>query len=96
MSVAVVLVAQERRIARQLRAAGATSPESARPLAELGVRDGLALGRLRRRGAVLEGGPGAYYLDESAYAATRSSRRAVILGLAAALVAAGVVYAATR
>ncbi|HEX8905298.1 MAG TPA: hypothetical protein VF771_10675, partial [Longimicrobiaceae bacterium] len=69
-------------VVRALRRAGATSPDAARQLGELGRLDARALGRLVAAGTVHQAAPGRYWLDEAAYAARRG-RRMVALGIAA-------------
>ena len=62
----------------RLRMAGATSPQQARTLEELGISRGLVLRRLRERAVVRLAGPDRFYLDEQSWAAVRRSRRRAI------------------
>ncbi len=66
-----------RRIFVRFRAAGATSPESARSLAELGIEPSRTLARLERRNLLRELPEGRYYLDEIAY--EKWTRRRLVL-----------------
>jgi len=69
------IVHAEHRVARELRDAGATSPERAVPVAGTRPLDGRALERLLGAGAVREAGSGRYWLDVEGYGAYRGSRR---------------------
>lgn len=82
--VAAMIAASEQRIARQLREAGATAPERAIAFETERRIDRGRLERLVNKGVVRVAGPGAYWLDESAWEAMRSRRRTAILLLAGA------------
>ena len=69
------IIHAEHRVARGLRDAGATGPETAGPVAATHRLDGRALERLVSAGAVREAGAGRYYLDADAYRAYRGERR---------------------
>jgi hypothetical protein len=93
---AAVIIARERRVIEAFTAAGATSPERARPMDSLGVEsDGMALRRLQGHAVIREAEAGRYYLDLPSWQALRRMRRrlvlvlllAVILTFAAALMA---------
>jgi len=78
------IIHAEHRVARGLRDAGATGPDSAAPVPATRPLDGRALERLIGAGAVRESGAGRYYLDADAYRAYRGERRKralVILGV---------------
>ena len=75
---ATVILGKERRMVSRLRMAGATRPEQARTLEELGISRGLVLRRLRERAVVRQAGPDRYYLDEPSWEVVRRSRRRAI------------------
>lgn len=80
-----MLAAAEQKLLAPLRAAGATSPARAVPLA---VDDGVSPERLRslmRRGIVVEARPGLYYIDEAAVARGRQVSRPVLVVVILAL-----------
>lgn len=75
-----------RQTVSRFRVAGATFPENARSLADLGVRNGIAVKLLRRRSVLVDAGGERYYLDEVGYERWRKRRRiilAVVLGVIA-------------
>ena len=78
MSIVAIILAKERRMVGQFRAAGATRPEQARTLEELGMSRGGILRRLRERAVIRQAGPDRYYLDEPSWEAIRRSRRRAI------------------
>ncbi|MFL5538513.1 MAG: hypothetical protein ACJ8J0_05945 [Longimicrobiaceae bacterium] len=69
------IVHAEHRVARELRDAGATSPERAASVSASHPLDGRALERLLGAGAVREAGAGRYWLDVEGYGAWRGARR---------------------
>ena len=69
-SAAAAAAQAERRHLDALRTAGATAPERARPLEQLGLARDDAFGRLAARGILREAG-GGVYLDEAAFIAHR-------------------------
>lgn len=85
-TVTAVLLGRERRLVSTFAARGATSPESARTLQELGVSDGLILHRLEKR-AVVRRADGRYYLDEKSWEAVRRGRRRAVSVLGAIVLA---------
>jgi CubicO group peptidase (beta-lactamase class C family) len=87
--VIAVILAKERRTVARLRAAGAVSPDSARPLADLGIKHGVILHRLRDRAVIRHTSQDRYYLDEESWDAVRRQRRravSVIVAIAVAIV----------
>ena len=68
------------------RRGGATSPTSARSLADLGLSDSWPVRRLQRRAVIREPQPGVLYLDEEVWAAVRRTRRRVALTFGTILV----------
>ena len=77
-AVAALVAASDRRIARQLREAGATSPDRAASFEpERGI-DRRRLDRLIERG-VVHRTSGGYWLDEPAWEALRSKQRTLVL-----------------
>lgn len=94
MSVAAVILIRERWLVDRFRRAGATSPEAARTLAEVGADEGIALNRLSRRAVIREAKAGAYYLDEPTWTALRGTRRrlaAIVIGVGLLVAAASYV-----
>jgi hypothetical protein len=76
---AVVMIRREKEAVAVFRAAGATSPETARPPDALGVTSDHTIRRLETR-AVLRPGrqPGTLYLDEPSWAAITGIRRRML------------------
>jgi anti-sigma factor RsiW len=72
---AAAIAMKIRRIVDAFRRAGATSPAAARSLAELDLRESWIANRLIKRGVLLQGEPGRYYLDEKGWQAFRRARR---------------------
>src|SRR5688500_10665799 len=90
-NVAPVLIAKaDRELVESLRLAGATSPETARPVAAPRHLVGRRLGMLLRAGVIREVSGSLYYLDETAWTTFRSAQRrrmltVVILAIAVVL-----------
>ena len=80
-AIAAVIVRKERELVDLFRDAGATTPETARTLDEVGVDQAWPLSRLRRRAVVREAAPGRYYLDEEVWTAMRGMRQRIVLTL---------------
>ncbi len=96
--VAAALIRREKDAVAVFRAAGAISPDTARPPESLVVSSDLTIRRLERR-AVLRPGrqPGTLYLDEPSWEAATWSRRRLALVLVVIVVfAAAAAYFATR
>ena len=72
------------RLVRELRAAGATHPETAQFLSAWAETDVVALDQLEARGVIRQSSPGFYYLDEAA--AWRKGVTWILLWLGAAVV----------
>jgi hypothetical protein len=87
MSGEYVLIKQNQYM-RRFKTAGATAPASARPPAELRVRENHIFRGLVRRGVFVEAGDGRYYidLDQAAEFAALRRRMAFFTGLAVVLV----------
>ena len=85
----------ERGVRDAFHEAGALDPTNAKPLADIGIEESMALHRLERHAVVRESSPGCYYLDEDAFQELRSGRRKMALMFATAVVLTGlvVVYA---
>jgi hypothetical protein len=92
-AVIAAVAASERRIARQLREAGAVSPETAIALDAGGHLDRRRLASLLDAGAVREAEPGHYWIDEEAWAARGDKRRSLMLIAAIVALIAAVVMA---
>jgi hypothetical protein len=78
------IIHAEHRVARGLRDAGATGPESAAPVPATHPLDGRALERLVSAGVVREAGAGRYWLVAGTYGAYRRERRKralIVLGV---------------
>lgn len=90
-STAVVVAASTNRIIRTFRRAGATSPQTAKTLEELGCRRSLPFRKLERRGVLVEVPDERYYLDEDAAEEFATYRRMIFLvSLAVAMVVIGI------
>ena len=61
------------------RRAGATSPTTAKSLADLGLEDSWPVRRLQKRAVIREPQPGVMYLDEEVWAAVRRTRRSAAI-----------------
>jgi hypothetical protein len=97
--VAIIAASQQRRFIAAFHDAGATSAQTARPLAEIGANDARLLRALMNQGVVCEPSPGRYFFDDAAYAALLRSRRPIallVLALALLGVLLGVFVALTR
>ncbi|HKP30173.1 MAG TPA: hypothetical protein VJU15_12255 [Gemmatimonadales bacterium] len=95
----VIILTQERRIAEAFERAGATAPDRARGLHELGVDpDGLAWRRLHDRSVLREAGANTrrFYLDRDAWYALRQVRRRIGVALLLAIVVAIFVFKVFR
>jgi hypothetical protein len=73
------VAAMQNRYLRVLERAGATSPSTARTLAELDLKDKRVFRGLVRRGCVVEAGAGRYYLDLERVAARRRRVHVVLM-----------------
>jgi hypothetical protein len=78
-AIAAVIRRKEREVVDDFRRGGATSPTSARSLADLGLSDSWPVRRLQRRAVIREPQPGILYLDEEVWQAVRRTRRRVAL-----------------
>jgi hypothetical protein len=86
--VVAVILARERRMVARMRAAGAIDQGHARTLAELGIKRGVILRRLRERAVIRQAQPDHFYLDEESWNVVRRQRRravSVIVAIAMAL-----------
>ncbi|HMA21985.1 MAG TPA: hypothetical protein VKO87_14340 [Gemmatimonadaceae bacterium] len=68
--------------------AGATTPATARSLDDIGIHEGGAVRRLRKRAVIRESSPGLFYFDEDVWQAVRGMRRrmAVVMLIVMALI----------
>jgi hypothetical protein len=87
--------AERHRILAAFRRGGAVTSETAKTLAQLGLREELLIRRYRDRGIIRETDRGAYYLDEDAL---REFEHALLKWLAvpAAVIIALIVWAIAR
>jgi len=91
MSATTVILASTNRILRSFRHAGATSPDKAKTLRELGCRRSLPFRKLEARGVLVPVPGDRYYLNEDAAEEFTAYRRIVfLLSLAVALAFLGV------
>ena len=104
-AVVAVMAAQKQarmRVLDAFRLAGATAPERAQPIDQLGLTRNSALLELERQGVIKTAGGGRVYLDEAAYVAVRDRQptravRVLAVVLAVVLVILlGVTIALTR
>ena len=77
----VSILRRERKVVRQFREAGATTPGAARSLDELQVHGNVALRRLRHRAVIREAGGDRFYLDEEVWEAMSRDRRRVSIAI---------------
>jgi hypothetical protein len=91
-AIAAVIRRREREVVDDFRRGGATSPTTARSLADLGLSDSWPVHRLQKRAVIREPEPGIMYLDEEVWAAVRRMRRRVglIFGTIFVLLAIGI------
>jgi hypothetical protein len=91
-ALAAVIRLKEREVVDDFRRGGATSPTTAKSLADLGLEDSWPVRRLRRRAVIREPEPGVMYLDEEVWAAVRRTRRrvALVFGVVLVLLALGI------
>lgn len=86
MSAAGAIVVRQNKYIRRFRNAEALSPETAKTLEELGIRESWTFSRMVGRGVFIEAGEGRYYMDpigEDQFLAGRWMRiiATVIIGL---------------
>ncbi len=93
-AIAAVIRKKEREVVDDFRRRGATSPITARSLADLGLEDSWPVRRLQKRAVIREPQPGVLYLDEEVWAAVRRSRRqvAVVIGSVMLLLVIGIAF----
>jgi len=91
-AIAAVIRRREREVVDDFRRGGATSPTTARSLADLGLSDSWPVHRLQKRAVIREPEPGIMYLDEEVWAVVRRMRRRVglIFGTILVLLAIGI------
>lgn len=91
-AIAAVIRRREREVVDDFRRGGATSPTTARSLADLGLSDSWPVHRLQKRAVIREPEPGILYLDEEVWAAVRRMRQRVglIFGTIFGLLAIGI------
>lgn len=80
-AIAAVIRRKEREVVDDFRRGGATSPTTAKSLADLGLEDSWPVRRLQRRAVIREPEPGIMYLDEEVWQAVRRTRRRIGLTL---------------
>jgi hypothetical protein len=85
-AIAAVIRKKEREVVDDFRRGGATAPDAAKSLAELGLEDSWPVRRLQRRAVIREPQPGLMYLDEEVWAAVRRTGRRVALTFAAVMI----------
>ncbi|MBI1798338.1 MAG: hypothetical protein HYR73_01465 [Candidatus Eisenbacteria bacterium] len=93
---AAVVILKERAIVAAFRDAGATSAATATTPAALGVHEGLAFRKLRRRAVLREAGQGLFYLDEQSWEALRRIRRQLAVAVAILALVAAAAYLLRR
>lgn len=87
-AVAAGIIARKRRtIVRAFREHGATSPETARSLTELGLSEGPLLHGMRLRHVIVDVGSDRFYLDTAREQAVDRTRRVVVAVVALVAVA---------
>lgn len=100
-TIAAVIAASSARVAEDLlerfRVSGATAPDRAQSLSQLGLTpDAAMLAQYAQAGVICQTRGDRFYLDESAYAVyrRRGTRTAMIIAIAAGLMAVGMAVAA--
>lgn len=73
-----LIARKRRRIIRAFREHGATSPETARSLAEVGLSEELLLHVMKLRHLIVDAGGDRFYLDTARERAIERSRRVVV------------------
>ena len=76
-AIAAVIRRREREVVDDFRRGGATSPTTARSLADLGLSDSWPVHRLQKRAVIRQPEPGIMYLDEEVWAAVRRTRQRI-------------------
>src|SRR6266550_4800417 len=76
-AIAAIIRRKEREVVDDFRRAGATSPATAKSLADVGLEDSWPVRRLQRRAVIREPEPGVMYLDEEVWQAVRRTRRRI-------------------
>lgn len=76
---AAIVAKKRRRVIRAFAQAGATSPETAKTLEELGVHDSLILQVQKMRGVIVPVDGERFYLDEARELEVARKRRAIVL-----------------
>ena len=91
-AIAAIIRRKEREVVDDFRRVGATSPSTAKSLADVGLEDSWPVRRLQRRAVIREPEPGVMYLDEEVWQAVRRTRRrvALVLGAMILLLALGI------
>ena len=84
-----VIARKRKRIIRAFREHGATSPETARSLVEVGLSDGVLVHVMKLRHVIVNVGGDRFYLDQARDQAVERTRRVVVV--VAALVVAAVI-----
>ena len=86
-AVAAGVVARKRRkIIRAFKAHGATSPETARSLVEVGLSEGLLLHVMKLKHLIVDVGGDRFYLDTARERAVERTRRVVVAVVALVVV----------
>jgi hypothetical protein len=91
-AVAVAIVRRkEREVRDAFRSAGATNPQSAMSISDIGVDENLAFHRLKRNAVIRETGPSLFYFDEDVWQAFCAMRRRMLILLTVTVVLVGLV-----
>lgn len=86
-SIAAVVISKKRRlIISAFQDAGATSPENAKLLEDIGLSRSVLLDVQKLRGVVVEVAPNCFYLDEKREREAARFRRMLVVGLLALIV----------
>ena len=87
-----VMRMKEREVRDDFIRADATTPATAKSLADIGIDESLAVSRLQRRAVIREASPGLFYFDEDVWQAVRSMRRRMALFLLFAVLLAALAF----
>src|SRR6476620_1212535 len=82
-AIAAVIRRKEREVVDDFRRAGATTPATAKSLADVGLTDSWPVRRLQKRAVIREPEPGSMCIDEEVWSAVRRTRQrgALVIGV---------------
>ncbi len=90
--VAGIVAMKRRRIVRAFRNHGATSPETAMPLSEVGLSNKPLVRAMKRRRVIVDAGGDRFYLDNAREREVARTRRAFLVAVLVVVVVALLVF----